>query len=133
MSGIVRNDGCINSITEFEVVGQRGHGNEEDMIWSTMIQTLEAIKDANRMRCWLTFGTDTLNEWWWWYWISESGMGYWISKSGMRYWISESGMRYWISESGMGYWISENGMRYWISESGMGYWMSGNWMWYWMS
>ena len=51
---VVRNDGWINSITEFEVVGQRGRGRpkktwkDTNQQWS---QTLEAIKDrsANRM------------------------------------------------------------------------------------
>ena len=46
---VVRNDGCINSITEFEVVGQRGRGRpkktEEDMErYDQQSQTLEAIK-----------------------------------------------------------------------------------------
>ena len=33
---VVRNDGCINSITEFEVVGQRGRGRPKKT-QSTMI------------------------------------------------------------------------------------------------
>ena len=47
---VVRNDGCINSITEFEVVGQRGRGRPKKT-WKDTINndlTLEAIKGRSR-------------------------------------------------------------------------------------
>ena len=48
---VVRNDGCINSITEFEVVGQRGCGKKT---WKDTINndlrhwTLSRADPANR-------------------------------------------------------------------------------------
>ena len=79
---VVRNDGCINSITEFEVVGQRGRGRPKKT-WKDTINNdlrhwkLSRANPANRM-FWVSFstpnigavrptlsGTDTLNEWWW--------------------------------------------------------------------
>ena len=73
-----RNDGCINSITEFEVVGQRGRGRQKKT-WKDMINNLRHWKlsradPANRME-WrkklrtnigavqpTLSGTDTLNK-----------------------------------------------------------------------
>ena len=76
---VVRNDGCINSITEFEVVGQRGRGRPRKT-WKDMINNdlrhwkLSRADPANRME-WrkklrtnigavqpTLSGTDTLNE-----------------------------------------------------------------------
>ena len=76
---VVRNDGCINSITEFEVVGQRGRGRPKKT-WKDTINNdlrhwkLSRADPANRME-WrkklrtnigavrpTLSGTDTLNE-----------------------------------------------------------------------
>ena len=76
---VVRNDGCINSITEFEVVGQCGHGRPKKT-WKDTINNdlrhwkLSRADPANRME-WrkklrtnigavqpTLSGTDTLNE-----------------------------------------------------------------------
>ena len=76
---VVRNDGCINSITEFEVVGQRGRGRPKKT-WKDTINNdlrhwkLSMANPANRME-WrkklgtnigavqpTLSGTDTLNE-----------------------------------------------------------------------
>ena len=75
----IRNDGCINSITEFEVVGQRGRGRPKKT-WKDTINNdlrhwkLSRADPANRME-WrkklrtnigavrpTLSGTDTLNE-----------------------------------------------------------------------
>ena len=48
---VVRNDGCINSITEFEVVGQRGRGRPKKTWKDTInndLRQLEAIKGRSR-------------------------------------------------------------------------------------
>ena len=76
---LVRNDGCINSITEFEVVGQRGRGRPRKTWKDTINNDLRHCKlsradPANRME-WrkklrinigavqpTLSGTDTLNE-----------------------------------------------------------------------
>ena len=76
---VVRNDGCINSITEFEVDGQRGRGRPKKT-WKDTINNdlrhwkLSRADPANRME-WrkklrtntgavrpTLSGTDTLNE-----------------------------------------------------------------------
>ena len=76
---VVRNDGCINSITEFEVVGQRGRGRQKKT-WKDTINNdlrhwkLSRADPTNRME-WrkklrtnigavrpTLSGTDTLNE-----------------------------------------------------------------------
>ena len=76
---VVRNDGCINSITEFDVVGQRGRGRPKKT-WKDTINNdlrhwkLSRADPANRME-WrkklrtnigavrpTLSGTDTLNE-----------------------------------------------------------------------
>ena len=77
---VVRNDGCINSIKEFEVVGQRGRGRPKKKTWKDTINNdlrhwkLSRADPANRME-WrkklrtnigavrpTLSGTDTLNE-----------------------------------------------------------------------
>ena len=51
---VVRNDGCINSITEFEVVGQRGRGRPKKT-WKDTIN--------NDLRHWKLSRADPLTEW----------------------------------------------------------------------
>ena len=54
---VVRNDDCINSITEFEVDGQRGRGRPKktwkDMTNEQCSQTLEAIKGRSCKQNWV--------------------------------------------------------------------------------
>ena len=60
---VVRNDGCINSITEFEVVGQRGRGRPKKTWKDTISNDLRHWKlsradPANRME----FSKETQNK-----------------------------------------------------------------------
>ena len=60
---VVRNDGCINSITEFEVVGQRGRGRPKKTWKDTINNDLRHCKlsradPANRMEWRKKLGTN---------------------------------------------------------------------------